>query len=103
MNTKVVNLRNSPYEVYIGRAGHGRDGYFGNPHLIGLCPLCGEEHTRDEAIAEFKKDFLVRIERDAEFRRRVLELKGKILACFCAPKNCHGNVYKEWLDNVPKA
>ena len=29
--TKVVNLYKEPYEVYIGRSGKGKDGYFGNP------------------------------------------------------------------------
>lgn len=29
--TRAVNLRHEPYDVYIGRAGHGQGGYFGNP------------------------------------------------------------------------
>ncbi|GHV10010.1 hypothetical protein FACS1894162_2160 [Bacteroidia bacterium] len=33
--TKVVNIKNSRCDVYIGRAGRGQDGYFGNPFRLG--------------------------------------------------------------------
>jgi len=101
METKVVNLRNEPYDVYIGRAGHGQDGFFGNLHPLGKCPLCETIHKRSEAIAAFKKDFLVRIDSDMTFRQRVMALKGKRLGCFCKPVRCHGDVIKEWLDTQP--
>ena len=40
--TLVVNLNHSKYDVYIGRAGHGLDGPFGNPCRVGSrCPECG--------------------------------------------------------------
>jgi hypothetical protein len=97
--TTVVNLRFAPYDVYIGRAGKGQDGYYGNPHPIGYCRICRTVHDRASAIAAFKKDFLERIEKDSAFRKRVIELKGKRLGCFCAPDLCHGNVYVEFLEN----
>lgn len=99
--TTVVNLRVSPYDVYIGRAGRGFSGEFGNSHSIGYCPICKTEHDRESCISEFKKDFLIRIKQDENFRNRVLELRGKVLGCFCKPLDCHGDVYKEWLDNNP--
>jgi len=104
-NTTVVNLRTEPYDVYIGRAGHGQDGYFGNPHPIGYCQICKCVHQRGEAIAPFKKDFLIRIENDPEFRRRVLEMRGKRLGCFCKRPDrevaCHGDVIVEFLNSLP--
>ena len=33
--TRVVNIREEDYDVYIGRAGRGMDGYFGNPFRLG--------------------------------------------------------------------
>ena len=42
--------------------------------------------------------FLERV-KDAAFRRRVWELEGKTLVCFCSPKACHGDVLKWWLEN----
>lgn len=86
---RVVNLLVEPYDVYIGRAGHGYDGYFGNPTR-------GPDRERN--IQAYRAYFLARIARDAEFKRRVLELRGKRLGCFCKPLDCHGDVIVEWLD-----
>ncbi len=33
-HTRVVNIRKKAYDVYIGRAGKGQDGYFGNPFRL---------------------------------------------------------------------
>lgn len=99
--TKVVNLRQESFDVYIGRAGKGQSGYFGNAHPIGWCPICQCSHKRGEALAAFKKDFLIRVEQDSEFRKQVIALKGKTLGCFCKPLPCHGDIFAEWLDNLP--
>jgi len=87
----VVNLRSSPYDIYIGRRGHGFDGYFGNPFILypGMQP--------GDTIAKYKVYFYARLKTDAEFKRRVLELKGKVLGCFCKPRSCHGDVIIEYL------
>jgi hypothetical protein len=37
---------------------------------------------------------------DAEFKRRIHELKGKTLGCFCKPEACHGDVIAEYLNNL---
>jgi len=107
MTTEVVHI-SQPYDVYIGRAGKGNDGYFGNPHPIGKpCRLCqGALHDRESCIAAFRTDFTKRLQTDAEFQRRVLELKEKRLGCFCRRPDtstaCHGDVYAEYL-NTPAA
>ena len=88
--TTVVNLRDEPYDVYIGRHGQGQDGYFGNPFKT------GERHWM---IARFTDYFLRRVGKDAEFRRRVLALAGKRLGCFCKPLPCHGDVIASWVDS----
>jgi hypothetical protein len=99
--TRVVNLRhNQPYDVYVGRAGHGLDGYYGNPYPVGhVCPRCGELHeTAATTLPCFEKYFLERLSTDAEFRVRVRGLTGKILGCFCLPSACHGTVIADWLN-----
>jgi len=58
------------------------------------------EPPREDAIQKFQKYFSERIEKDSEFRRRVLELKGKKLGCFCKPKACHGDVIADWLNKM---
>jgi hypothetical protein len=98
--TKVVNIRFEPYDVYVGRAGMGLSGEFGNSHPVDkYCWLCKKVHNRKESIEAFRKDFQKQIQ-DPVFRARVLTLKGKKLGCFCHPAPCHAGVYKEWLDNL---
>ena len=98
MTTKVVKNGTSRYDVYIGRA-KGPRGYFGNEHPIGYCKICRRVHDREDCLVEFEKDFLVRIEGDAEYRRRILSLKGKTLGCFCHPLPCHGHIIANWIDS----
>lgn len=73
MKTVVVNIRKEPFDVYIGRAGRGEDGYFGNPFSI------GPGMTREQSVERFRQYFYHRIENDREFRERVEGLRGKRL------------------------
>lgn len=100
--TTVVNLNNNEeYDVYIGRAGKGLDGYFGNPIVRGQeCCVCGEKHFDNESIvACYRKRFGYLIEEDEEFAERISQLKGKRLGCFCKPGHCHGDVIAEYLES----
>lgn len=80
--------------VYIGRAGRGHDGYFGNPFPIGD----GTPAARARSLNQYGEYFQKRVNEDPEFRQRVLELRGKTLVCFCAPKECHGDTIITWLN-----
>jgi len=95
MKTEVVNIHRTHCEVYIGRAGKGQSGYFGNPFQL------GSEEVRGATIARYREYFLERIDTDPEFKRRVLSLRGKRLGCFCHPLPCHGDVIVEWLEGQP--
>lgn len=70
-----------------------RPGWWGNPHRIGLCPVCGVEHTREDAVAEFR----AMLEGDSTLRKQVREyLAGSNLACWCKPDQpCHADVLLE--------
>jgi len=92
--TNAVNIRVSDYDVYIGRAGKGQDGYFGNPFRLRA------SESRGATIERYMKYFYDRLETDPEFKRRVYELKGKTLGCFCKPDACHGDVMAEYLNNL---
>lgn len=97
MTTKIVNIYDKDkskreYDVYIGRAGQGKNGYFGNPFLLGL------DGSREEVIEKYKTYFFKRIAEDIVFRLDVLTLKGKKLGCFCHPLACHGDVIAKHLD-----
>jgi len=91
MSTRVVNKYKEPYDVYIGRGS-----VWGNPftHLVG--PTKAEFHvaTREEAVARYRQYILER----PDLLRRLPELVGKRLGCFCAPKSCHGDVLVELVN-----
>jgi hypothetical protein len=94
MKTQVVNIRYFACDVYIGRAGHGKDGYFGNPFRLEAT------EKRGATIERYKKYFENRMKTDPEFASRVHELKGKKLGCFCKPHACHGDVIAEYLNSI---
>ena len=108
MQTVVVNIYEEQFDAYIGRAGRGEDGYFGNPFRM------GNRISREQAVKSFQKYFTGRGEdgyfgnpfrmgQDSEFKRRVLALKGKRLGCFCKPKACHGDVIADWLNKMEES
>lgn len=106
MTTTVIHIRDrQPGDVYIGRAGKGEDGTFGNPFSL------GRDGNRAQVIQMFKLWFLGKIATDSGYRQRVRALRGKRLCCFCVPKPwtpadggptvCHGQVMANWLNSQP--
>ena len=91
MSTTVVNITYDICDVYIGRSKISDVGYFGNPF-----PIC--KLTRGEVLWHYNEWFIRRVRDDKEFRRRILELKGKRLGCFCKPEACHGDIIAKYLD-----
>lgn len=99
--TEVVNIKKEECDEYIGRGKEGnahmnntkvgKRGWLGNPYRVG-------NYTRDESIQKFKEDFYERLKNDKVFREEVNKLMGKKLGCFCKPKDCHGDVIKEYLE-----
>lgn len=78
---KVVHCKKQPFDVYIGRPSK-----WGNPYEIGL------DGTRDEVIQKYR-EYLY--SNDRLIMEAELELRGKILGCWCSPKPCHGDVLLE--------
>ena len=85
----VHNLYREPMDrdtdVYVGRAGKGKDGYFGNPFRVGV-----NADDRTDAVAKFDAWAEQRGRFDPIYRERVKDLNGRRLFCFC-PKDgpCH--------------
>ena len=94
MKTNVVNLKNEKYDVYIGRAGRGQDGYFGNPFMLSA------GQSRGSSLDKYRAYFYDRLKKDHEFRNRINGLRGKTLGCFCKPYPCHGDVIAEYLNSL---
>jgi hypothetical protein len=89
--TKVINKRFAADDVYIGRAATTGGGYFGNPYIM------THESMREHVIDQYREYFNSRITTDPEFARRVLDLRGKRLGCYCKPRPCHGDVIVDWI------
>jgi hypothetical protein len=83
MPTRVVNLRaGGPYDVLIDRRSP-----WGNPFRIDA------ENSREEVIRRFANWVINDSSQRARWiREHVHELRGKTLACWCAPQACHGDV-----------
>lgn len=92
MKTKVVHIKKEPYDLYVGRPtiwgnpfSHKPGGYVKPTNIVA---------TREEAVEKFREY--------AKTNKRILEtlhmLKGKTLACWCAPKACHAHVLAEMAD-----
>jgi hypothetical protein len=85
---KVVHCKRQPFDVYIGRPS-----IFGNPFEV------GKDGSREDVIQKYKEYFYAKIEDNEQFKRAVLKLKGKVLGCWCYPKDCHARIIIEWLEN----
>jgi hypothetical protein len=82
--TSVVNIKTGDrFDVYIGRGSK-----WGNPYRI------GQHGTRDQVIAMYRQY----VTSSPALLRDLEELRGKRLACFCAPAACHGDVLVELLE-----
>jgi hypothetical protein len=77
-----------PGAVYVGRR-QGRVGLrqskWANPFKI------GRDSNRDEVIAKYRAWLL----NQPELIAALPELRGKDLACWCAPARCHAEVLRE--------
>jgi hypothetical protein len=82
----VVNLRRAHFDVYIGR---GRGSPWGNPFSWKPCTLATFLCTKEECLAKYEAWLRAQPDLVARARR---ELRGKVLGCFCAPADCHGDV-----------
>lgn len=102
MKTQVIHIKHSTgaeNEVYIGRAGKGKSGYFGNPVIIDKrCVVCDSFHnSAGETLPCYTKYLNRKVNKEPDFREAVKALDGKVLVCFCKKKPndncpCHGDV-----------
>lgn len=69
----------------------GRPSIFGNPF-----PL-HNENDREAVLQKYIEYFNRRIDSDIDFKKAVESLRGFDLACWCAPRLCHGDVILDWL------
>lgn len=85
MHPLVVHCKQKPYDVYIGRPSK-----WGNPYVMSSL----EPARQRQDVIRLYRDWLER-ERPDLIEDAKLELRGKVLGCFCAPLPCHGDVLAE--------
>lgn len=76
---RVVHNKRERYDVYVGRPSK-----WGNPFIS---PRDG---TREEVVVKYEEWLFAGKQHD--LLDDLYELKGKTLACWCAPKLCHADV-----------
>lgn len=98
VNKYKVNM-DDPDIVFIGRGS-----IWGNPHIMHY------ESEREKVIAAYKQTLWQKITSGHITKEMLLALDGKRLACYCAPKSCHGDIilrairWAKWCrdENRPK-
>lgn len=86
---KVVHCKKEPFDVYIGRPS-----IWGNPFKEGV------DGNRSEVVRKYKKYFLGR----TDLKEKLLKLpRDTVLACWCKPKECHGDVLVDFYERSKMA
>lgn len=97
--TRVVHVKEAPYDVYIGRDMPGLEGTeWANEFRI------GPDGTREQVVEAFYQ----KARKDKRLMAKVASLKGKTIACWCKSRAnpdhlCHGDVLaaladgREWV------
>lgn len=87
VNKYKVNM-SDPDIVYIGRGS-----IWGNPHTHKVGTKAQFIHsTREESVEAFKHTLWGWITSGKITKEMLIALDGKRLACYCAPKSCHGDI-----------
>ena len=86
MIATVVNLKNSEYNIYIGRGSK-----WGNPFKMKNSSI----EERNRVCDEYEKWFW-----DTDLPNQIHELNGKILGCYCKPLRCHGDFLVELANKL---
>ncbi len=89
METEVVNIKSSKYDVFIGRPSK-----WGNPFFVGY------DGTRDQVIQMYRNWITKGL--GNHLIHDLHELKGKRLGCFCFPQACHGDILIELVSQLPE-
>ena len=87
--TRVVHCKKESYDVYIGRA---------NPRNGLSASIWRNPFKGPRAIERYRK--YIKAPAQAWLRKRLPELRGKVLGCWCRPQECHGDVLAELADKV---
>lgn len=86
--TKVVNIKNEKFDVYIGRPSK-----WGNPFKLSEKFGFGRKH-----VLELYENYIRTTIAGKQLRKELHELEGKRLGCYCKPLACHGDILIKLLE-----
>ncbi|GBG14253.1 globin [Novimethylophilus kurashikiensis] len=95
--TRVVHVKEAPYDVYIGRAnGSLEESIWANPWVI------GKDGTRDDVLRKYYQHAST----NRKLMSKIHELRFKTLACWCNSRaepdtQCHGHILAALADGRP--
>lgn len=92
MKSRVVHCKKERFDVYVGRPSK-----WGNPfsHKKGTLAKYHVE-SREQAVEKYR-EWITKGD-GAHLLNDLIELKGKILGCWCSPNLCHADVLAELSD-----
>lgn len=96
--TRIVNILNDDYDIYIGRGIDPKTkqpSKWGNPFSHKTTPLAQKVASRKDSLIQYR-NWITTGEGKA-LLNDLHELKGKTLGCFCKPKSCHGDILIELI------
>lgn len=103
--TTVVKIRRSKGEVvqgcdvYVGRRQHQggwnlEDSIYHNPYAV-------KKYGLEESLRLYTLHLNTLIRKDPNvWIQNLLNLHGKVLGCWCKPSKCHGDILKQYADNL---
>jgi uncharacterized protein DUF4326 len=93
--TTVINITSGePYDIYIGRRQwRGKDIFEASPWANYFSV---KKWGREEAIRRYED----KLRDTPELLARLPELRGKTLACWCKPQDCHGDVLARLVEEL---
>lgn len=80
---KIVNLKHSPYDLYIGR----ENKTYNLPASKWANPYTLSDYSLEECLILYEKHI-----RNSDLYNQLDELEGLILGCWCFPNRCHGDI-----------
>jgi hypothetical protein len=86
MTTEVIHIRDMPKGGGSKYVFIGRPSIWGNPFVL---PKDANDETRKVIVWKFREYLKHSPQLVGKARK---ELQGKVLVCYCKPKECHGDV-----------
>lgn len=83
---RVVNLRQEPYDIYIGRGSK-----WGNPF-----PMKNNSQEERDRVCDAYEEYFYK----STLKSYLYELKGKTLGCYCKPLRCHGDFLAKLVNEL---